>query len=162
MPSLSALYGAFATLPILLLWIYLGWVIVLLGAVIAAYAPSLQMRVARRPATPGHRFELALAVLRALDAARSADRRGLSTAEIAAALRTDPLQVEPTLDQLMAMDWVGRLDEAGGARHVLLADPAATPAARLVDAFLLTPGALTEPFRRRAGIDAMRLADLLR
>jgi membrane protein len=48
-PTFSAVYGAFATLPILLLWIYLGWVIVLLGAVIAAYAPSLQMRVAARP-----------------------------------------------------------------------------------------------------------------
>ena len=65
-PNFSAVYGTFATLPILMLWIYLGWVIVLLGAVIAAYAPSLQMRVARRGATPGHRFELALAVLQEL------------------------------------------------------------------------------------------------
>jgi hypothetical protein len=33
---------------------------VLLGAVIAAYAPSLQMRVVGRPHLPGFRFELAL------------------------------------------------------------------------------------------------------
>jgi membrane protein len=162
MPSLSALYGAFTTLPILLLWIFLGWVIVLLGAVIAAYAPSLKMRVARRPATPGHRFELALEVLRVLAAARGGASRGLSAADIASALRTDPLQVEPALEQLMALDWVGRLDEDGAARHVLLADPARTPAAPLVDALLLTPGAAAEPFRRRAGIDDMRLSDLVR
>ncbi len=31
MPTYSMVYGAFATLPIFLLWIYLGWVIVLLG-----------------------------------------------------------------------------------------------------------------------------------
>jgi membrane protein len=162
MPSLSALYGAFATLPILLLWIFLGWVIVLLGAVIAAYAPSLQMRVARRPATPGHGFELALALLRELDSARQGLPRGLSAADIAAALRTDPLQVEPSLEQLTAMDWVGRLDEEGGARYVLLVDPVRTPAAPLIDALLLTPSDTATPFRRRAGVDVMWLADLLR
>jgi membrane protein len=161
-PSLSVVYGTFATLPILLLWIYLGWVIVLLGAVVAAYAPSLQMRVARRPATPGHLFELALAVLAQLDAARQTDRRGLSLAGLALALRTDPLQVEPILDQLVALDWVARLDEEGAARHVLLVDPAATGAAPLVDALLLQPGPVTAPFRRRAGVESIRLAELLR
>lgn len=160
-PGISVVYGTFATLPILLLWIYLGWVIVLLGAVIAAYAPSLQMRVVRRASTPGYRFELALAVLRQFDAARATARRGLSVAELAAALRADPLQIEPVLERLMAMDWVARLDEDGGARHVLLADPATTPAAPLVDALLLPPGRLGDPFRRKAGVEGMMLADLL-
>ena len=39
MPTYSVVYGAFATVPILLIWIYVAWVIVLLGAVIAAYCP---------------------------------------------------------------------------------------------------------------------------
>ena len=29
MPTISAVYGAFAAVPILLLWIYVGWLIVL-------------------------------------------------------------------------------------------------------------------------------------
>ncbi len=74
MPTISAVYGAFAAVPILLLWIYVGWLIVLWGAVIAAYAPSLSMRIARMPTAPGHRFALALAVIGALSRAKSGTR----------------------------------------------------------------------------------------
>ena len=161
-PNFSAVYGTFATLPILMLWIYLGWVIVLLGAVIAAYAPSLQMRVARRGETPGHRFELALALLGELTAARHDARQGLTVGDLAAALRTDPLQVEPTLELLMNLGWVARLEEEGAGRHVLLADAGSTPARPLVDALLLAPGPASGAFRRRAGLDTLTLLDLLR
>jgi membrane protein len=160
-PMFTSVYGAFATLPILLLWIYLGWVIVLLGAVIAAYAPSLQMRVVRRPETPGHRFQLALAVLRLLDAARRSGAHGLSLAALAAALRADPLQLEPVVDRLIDIDWVARVDEDGDQRHVLLGEPAAMPAAPLIDSLLLQPASESAPFSRRAGLSQLRLADLL-
>jgi membrane protein len=156
-PGVSAVYGTFATLPILMLWLYLVWVIVLLGAVIAAYAPSLRMRVARRAALPGRRFELALQLL-----ALIREHHGASMGSMAERLRLDPLQIEPVLDQLAAMDWVGRLDEAGSARYVLLRDPAQAPAEALVDHFLLAPGGVADGFRRQAGVERMTLADLLR
>jgi len=160
-PTFSAVYGAFATLPILLLWVYLAWVIVLLGAVIAAYAPSLQMRVAARPAVPGWRFELALAVLRLLEAARHAPHHGLSLAALGEALRADPLQLEPVVDLLTEMDWVQRLDEGGSARHVLLCDPARTPLAELMNRTLLAPSATAAGFRRSASFEKLMLADAL-
>ena len=160
-PVYSSVYGAFATLPILLLWIYLGWVIVLLGAVIAAYAPSLQMRVVRRPETPGHRFQIALATLRLLDAARQGSPRGLSMTALAEALRADPLQLEPVLDRLVEIDWVARIDEAGDQRLVLLGDPAVTPALALLDALLLTTADDSAAFRRHAGFDRLTAAELI-
>jgi membrane protein len=161
-PTFAVVYGAFATLPILLVWIYLGWVIVLLGAVIAAYAPSLQMRVARWPDTPGSRFALAVALLTELDRARHGEVRGLSLAELSETLRLDPLQAEPIVDLLTEMDWLARLDEPGAARYVLLADPAATPAAPLLARLLLEPSPALRAFRDRAGFDRLTLAELLR
>jgi len=161
MPTYAIVYGAFATVPIFLVWIYLGWVVVLLGAVIAAYAPSLQMRVVRWPDTPGARLRLAVAVLHDLAAARHQEARGRSVGEIAEALRTDPLQVEPILDMLVALDWAGRLDEAGNARHVLLCDPATTRAEPLLAQLLLDPSPALRSFWQRAGFDTMTLKELL-
>ncbi len=161
-PAYSMVYGAFATLPIFLLWIYLGWLIVLCGAVIAAYAPSLALRVVRRPDRPGERFALAVALLQALAAARANDHRGLSAEALAGQLRTDPLQVEPVLDDLLALGWCGRLDEEGAQRHVLLIEPPHTAAQPLVDRLLLQDQASTAAFRQRSGWAGMTVADLLR
>jgi len=160
-PIYSTVYGAFATVPIFLVWLYLGWVIVLLGAVIAAYAPSLQMRVMRRPYAAGGRFALAVALLRELAAARRSQRHGLAIGELAARLRIEPLQIEPILDRLVLMDWAARLDEAGAQRHVLLCEPEATPLKPLVAAFLLDPEAEVGAFWQRAGFDTMSLGDVL-
>ncbi len=164
-PVYSTVYGALATLPILLLWIYTAWVIVLLGAIVAAYAPSLQMRVVRRPPHPGWRFELALEVLKALRDAREGQQRGVSLTGLAASLRCDPLQLEPLVDLLVALDWVARLDEAGadsdGPRLVLLCDPAQTSLAPLLDRTLLAPGPAVAAFSRHAALDRLKLEDAL-
>jgi len=161
MPAYAMVYGAFATLPIFLIWVYVGWSIVLLGAVIAAYAPSLQMRAARWPEGAGSRFHLAVAVLRELQKAHEHERRGAAPVEVATALRTDPLQVEPVLETLVEIDWVGRLDEEGDARFVLLVDPAVVPAGPLVERFLMHPAAGLRAFWQRAGFGEMTLRDVL-
>ena len=160
-PGYSVVYGAFATLPIFLLWIYLSWLIVLLGAVVAAYAPSLAMRVTRLPDRPGERFALALRLLRALSLARARAERGLSTEALAKAERTDPLQLEPVLAELAALGWCGRLDEACAQRHVLLIDTTQILAQPLVDRLLLRDKHASAPFRQRSGLATMTVADLL-
>jgi len=160
-PTYTNVYGAFATVPILLIWVYLGWVIVLLGAVMAAYAPSLQMRVVRRPSTPGYRFQLVVSMLRELAQARTQSTHGLSAAQLSENMRTDPLQIEPLLDTLVAIDWVGRLDEEGGARYVLLCDPQATAAQPLLAQVLLDPSPSLRGFWQKAGFGEMTLAQLI-
>jgi len=135
-PTYSTLYGAFATVPVFLIWVYLGWVIVLLGAILAANTPSLTGRLHLRPNVPGQPMALALEVLRELWRVRDAGHSGLSHLGLARALRVDPLQLAPILDKLLAMDWIGRLEEEGAQRLVLLCAPERTPAEPLIAAFL--------------------------
>jgi membrane protein len=160
-PGYSMIYGTFATLPIFLIWIYLGWVIVLLGAVIAAYAPSLQLRVVRRPDVPGSRFQLAVSILRTLNRARITAQHGFTLPDLSEMLRTDPLQIEPILDTLVALDWVGRLDEPGGQRHVLLCNPADTRIAPMLSRLLVEPAPVLHRFWQRAGFSEMSLRELI-
>jgi len=157
-PTYSVLYGAFATVPILLIWMYVGWVIVLLGAVIAAYLPSLLSGVRRRPSAHGWHFMLALEMLAALERAASAPAKGLSLDALDAQLQVDSLQLEPVLEELVALDWVGQLQEdraAEGARWVLLVDPDQQALAPLADRLLLRRHPVTS-----AIWEATRLHDL--
>jgi membrane protein len=41
-PSYTVIYGAFATVPIFLLWLYLSWAVILLGALVAATLPQFR------------------------------------------------------------------------------------------------------------------------
>jgi membrane protein len=107
------------------------------------------------------RFRLAVAMLRELARARGEPLRGLGVLELAQTLRTNPLQVEPLLDTLVGIDWVGRLDEPGGARYVLLCDPQATPAQPLLAQLLLDPAPTLKSFWRRARFDELTLADII-
>lgn len=159
--TFAMVYGAFATVPIFLIWIYLSWLIVLLGAVLAAYAPVAGSPMRRWREGPGSRLHLALAIVRTLADARAAGEHGMSTEGVAGRLGTDPLQIEPMLEQLVTMDWVGRLDEDGATRVVLLCDPAVTAAEPLFASLLLAPEPDLTPLWRAARFDALKLAAIL-
>ena len=140
MPTYSLVYGAFATLPILLVWIYIAWVIVLLGATLTAYVPALLEGAPRRRAGAGSEFQLALEILQALDSVRQSADKGLTMSALSTRLSLTAQQLEPALERLVVMDWIGLLSEAQGpqsdARYVLLADPQTTPARPLLTLLL--------------------------
>jgi membrane protein len=138
-PTYSAVYGAFATVPILLLWFYIAWVIVLFGAVIAAYLPSLLSGVARRGGTPGWNFQLAFEAVAALDQARATEAKGLTRSQLAARLRVDDLQLARPIEVLHELDWIGSLesDEDGAQRLVLIVPTDSTALMPLAHRLLL-------------------------
>jgi membrane protein len=163
-PTYSVLYGAFATAPILLIWIYTAWVIVLLGAVIAAYLPSLLSGVQRRARNHGWQFLLALETLQQLEAVRHTDAKGLTAYELAQRLGVDVLQLEPALEQLQTLDWIAALQEQlpdGSQRLVLLANPDTTALAPLIQTLLFEREPSTEHLWKNASLPSLNLREAL-
>ncbi len=62
-PSYTLVYGAFAVVPIFLLWLYFSWIVILLGAVVAAVLPERSLRRRPLPAFPGRTLYVALLLL---------------------------------------------------------------------------------------------------
>ncbi len=159
-PTYSVVYGAFAILPILMLWMYLAWVVVLLGAVVVAYLPSLLAGVARRGDSPGWDFQLALETVSVLHGVQGTAARGLPLPELADRLRVDVLQLEVPLACLMELDWVARLDEEG-ERLVLMAQPGQTAMAPLLERTLLPLTPATRALWERQGWHRLTLEQAL-
>jgi membrane protein len=163
-PTYSMVYGVFATLPILLVWIYVAWLVVLLGAVIAAYMPALLIGGGRDESGPGWQFQLAVEVLQQLVQARTSARHGLGLPELAQRLRIDPLQLEPVLEVLVGLDWIGRVNEIEdeeNTRYLLLADPAQTPLEPLLRQLLLSDSEATAGLWNTSRLASLSLRDVV-
>ena len=137
-PTYAMVYGAFASIPIFLLWIYLSWLVIVLGACIAAAVPDYAyLRGAgRRPV--GAQFADALAVLRGLAHAQQA-AQVLSVAQLAAAAGLPRDETETLLERLAGAGWA--LKSSSG-RWALACDPERVTVAQVYREFVFQPDAL--------------------
>ncbi|HTS54740.1 MAG TPA: YihY family inner membrane protein [Burkholderiales bacterium] len=104
-PTYKLVYGAFASFPIFLLWIYLSWLVLVLGAEFTAALPYLRTGGVRLKRRPGEQFLEAARLLRHLYQAHRGGRV-TRTEELRVGLRLPFEECEQLLDRLAAAGWV--------------------------------------------------------
>jgi len=109
-PTYSLIYGAFATIPIFLVWLYLLWVVVLAGATLTAMLPAY--KYAEGKPIPGREFVDAVLVFSVL--ARAQKEGGpVRLREISRQLRLMPHRCEAVLERAARLGWAARTDKDG-------------------------------------------------
>jgi membrane protein len=96
--SYSKIYGALAAIPVFLLWVYLSWVAVLLGASLASAISAFRYQPAAMRLPVGYEMYALIRLLARFNEARR-DGRGLHIDQI---LRIEPLLTDGLAQQLLA------------------------------------------------------------
>jgi membrane protein len=116
-PTYTVVYGAVAAFPIFLVWIYLGWLITLGGAVVTAALPVVKYERWWHVPQPGSAFVDAMALLGVLFDARSTQQTAMvDTQTLRARTRLGFEEAETLLEKMVDAGWVGRIKSDGPRR----------------------------------------------
>jgi membrane protein len=141
LPTYEIVYGAFAALPLLLIWLFLVWSAVLAGALLAASLRhwSAPLDDPEPDDTPGRRFDDALTVLRAMLRATpasgtpSSGSTALAVAQLHQTFGADAQRAEQAAELLERLGYLIRLVQLGRS-HMAGAGAVPGPHSESVDA----------------------------
>lgn len=131
MTAYQAIYGAMAAIPVFLVWIFLVWTIVLIGAVVASSMPDWRHERSGAMLGPAARLMTALSLLERLERAGRTGK-GLSTVQLARAVSVPDITFAAVLSELHAARFVVATDFGD---WMLSRDLDRTPLSDLVHAF---------------------------
>lgn len=109
-PTYTMVYGAVAALPIFLLWIYMLWMITLVGALVTAALPIVRYERWWHVASPGSEFIDAMNVLKILhDARATGESATVDIGLLRARTHLGLEELQNLLQKMLDAGWVGSL-----------------------------------------------------
>ncbi|MET0208031.1 MAG: YhjD/YihY/BrkB family envelope integrity protein, partial [Burkholderiaceae bacterium] len=178
-PTYAIIYGALAALPLFLVWIYVTWMITLVGAILSAALPVVKHERWWYQPAPGGAFVDAMSVLKVLHGSAKLSGNALvAGSTIRDHTRIGYDELGRLLDRMVAEGWVGRVQDDAPARArwrfnrggnhenwVLLADPGTLRLADVYKLFVFDCAAAEAMQREESGPDtplALDVGDLAR
>jgi membrane protein len=131
--SYKLVYGTFATLPLVLLWIFMSWVVTVFAAVITAVLPYWRSGGVMLKQAPGTSFVSAVEILKLLYRAYL-DGHVLNLLQLRTALKLSWEEAEAILEKLVAAGWVAKLQGNG---WVLARDAGGIPVREIFRLFVI-------------------------